>query len=381
MDPKFARWLQIAVFAGLLVASSALWAGRDHVVAMLHELTVKSEDDRSRSKQDGERTALVIAAAVGARENRLELTAVGTARARRSVMIYPEVTGDVTAFYTRAGQSVSRGQKILQLDPRKAQLAVEVAETRLQDARRLLERAQTLENRNVGSLAKVDDAAMAVRRAQLERDQAREILDEHTIVAPFDGVVGIGNIELGDRVDTTTALVSLDDRFELLVEFPLPEEYFARVTTGQAISGQTPGFPNRTFTGHIERIDSRIDPVSRSVKVRAVFENSEDLLRPGMSFTINLDLPGKTFPSVPELALQWGQGESYVWRIADGKAEKVAVKLVRRDSGQILVDGDLKAGERVVVEGVQRLRPGTRVRFANEPAQGQSSPARNGARS
>ncbi len=380
LGSKFAMWLQIAVFAGLLVASSALWAGRDHVVAMLHELTVTADGDRAGRERE-ERTALVIAADVDERENRLKLTAVGTVRARRSVMIYPEVAGDVTAFHTQAGQRISKGQKILELDARKAQLAVDVAETRLQDAKRLLERAETLENRNVGSLAKVDDAAMAVRRAELERDQAREILGDHTIVAPFDGVVGIGNIEVGDRVEPTTALVSLDERFELLVEFPLPEEFFSRVTSGQPISGQTPSFPNRTFTGHIERIDSRIDPVSRSVKVRAAFENGEDLLRPGMSFTITLDLPGKTYPSVPELALQWDQGENFVWRITEGKAEKVAVKLVTRDSGHILVDGDLNAGERIVVEGVQRLRSGTKVRLGNEPAPGKTAPARDGARS
>lgn len=374
MDPKFARWLQVAVFAALLVASSALWAGRDHVVAMLNELSVKSEDSKAAGKRDGARTALVIAADVGARENRLKLTAIGTARARRSIMIFPEVAGDVTEFHTRAGQRLAKGQQILRLDPRKAQLAVDVAETRLHDAKRMLKRAQTLENRNVGSLAKVDDAAMAVRRAELERDQAREILHDHTIVAPFDGVVGIGNIELGDRVEKTTAVIALDDRSEVLVEFPLPEEYFARVATGQSITGQTPSFTHRTFSGHIERIDSRIDPLSRSVKIRAVFENADDMLRPGMSFTISLDLPGKTYPTVPELALQWGQGESFVWRITQGKAEKVAVKLVQRDSGMILVDGELQAGERVVVEGVQRLRPGSKVRFGNVPEPGKTEP-------
>ena len=135
----------------------------------------------------------------------------------------------------------------------------------------------------------------------------------------------------------------------------------ARVTADTPVTAVTPAFPDREIAGTIRRIDSRVDPTSRTVRVRAAFDNADDTLRPGMSFFITVRLPGPMVPVVPELALQWRAGESYVWRIKDGAAEKVEVRSLRRRDQSILVDGDLSPGDLVVVEGVQRLRPGRAV--------------------
>ncbi len=135
-----------------------------------------------------------------------------------------------------------------------------------------------------------------------------------------------------------------------------------------------PAYPDRSFVGKVSEIDSRVDPISRNVRVRAAVANTADLLRPGMSFTVRLSMPGKTFVSVPELALQWDRDGSFVWVIRQGKSEKVAVRPVRRTSGRVLVDGPLTSGETVVVEGVQRLREGRGVRVVGLPAGSSATP-------
>ena len=111
------------------------------------------------------------------------------------------------------------------------------------------------------------------------------------------------------------------------------------------------------------RLNSRVDPESRSIRVRAAFPNADDTLRPGVSFFIHMALPGKEYPSVPQLALQWESGKSFIWRIVDQKAEKVIVRSINRLRTRILVDGKLSPGDLVVVEGVQRLRDGRKVIF------------------
>ena len=282
-------------------------------------------------------------------------------------MLYSEAAGEIMEFPVRAGGRVARGDVVLQLDASDAKLAVSAAKTRLVEAQRQAERADLLRSKRINSPANVDDAQNLLKRAEIELSQAEEALRDRTLKAPFDGVVGIPKVERGDRITSTTDLVSLDDRSELYIEFEIPEIFFARVAPGQEVVARTPSFGDRTFTGKIDQIDTRVDPATRAVTARAVLPNVEDLLRPGMSFAVEVVLPGKPFPQIPELALLWIKGESHVWRVRDGKAEQVPVRIVRRMNSTILIDGRIEPGDLVVVEGVQRLRPGIAVRFA-EPA-------------
>jgi RND family efflux transporter MFP subunit len=163
-------------------------------------------------------------------------------------------------------------------------------------------------------------------------------------------------------VTTETALTTLDDRRVLLIDFEIPEAQLARVKIGQAITAVNPAYADRTFNGQVAEIDSRVDPVSRNVRLRASVPNTGDLLRSGMSFQVRLGLSGQARVSVPELALQWDRDGSFVWVVREARSVRVAARPVRRAEGRVLVDGDLQAGESVVVEGVQRLRQGLAVR-------------------
>ena len=282
-------------------------------------------------------------------------------------MIHAKSDGIIMAFAPRAGDNLKRGDLIFELDAKQAELAVEIATKRVAETQRLLERAKLLKSRKVNSTARVVDAQIAHERAELELLQARKALSDLKITAPFEGIVGLPKVEVGDRVSAETPVVSLDQRQELLIEFDVPEKHAAQIARGRAIKAVTPSHAERRFTGRIEYVDSRIDPVSRTVRARAVVPNDKDILRPGMSFAVEIVLAGTSHAVVPELSLQWRKGESYVWLVRDGKAAKVLVTSVRRRNSVVLIDGPVKPGDLVVVEGVQRLRDGRAVRYKPPP--------------
>lgn len=368
MKRSLSIWVQLVVFALFLGGSTAAWYNQDYVTEVFAAFT-EGEIQPQHKRSPG---VPVVVAKAGERANDITIAAIATARAKRFVTLFPEVGGEIVQFHVQAGYRVISGEKIMTLDTRDAELAMQLAEVKVEEAELALARSRQLLERNVNSQAKVQDMRTLLDRARLELEQAKEALAKRTLRAPFPGVVGIPKVEVGDRVSATTEVITVDDRSSLLVEIEVPEQYLSAVERGQTVTARTPSFPDRAFEGTVDRIDSRVDPVSRTVMVRASLPNADDLLRPGMSFAVNLTIPGKAYPIVPELALQWGAGgKSYVWKVVNDKSERIEVRSVKRMNRVILVDGDIKPGELVVVEGVQRLRPGRKVSFAlPDPAPG-----------
>lgn len=306
----------------------------------------------------------VIVEAVGETRDTVLIEAIGTGRARQSVMMFPAAAGEIIEIPIETGEMVKKNQIVMRLDSRDARLIVKVAQTRVKEAESALTRATRLRDNNVRSKANVEDAEIILERAKLELNQAQEALNDRTMRAPFDGVVGMPNVEAGDRITMQSDVMTIDDRSTIWVEFDVAERNLARLKVKMPITARTPTFPDRDIEGYINKIDSRIDPVSRTVRVRAAFLNTGDELRPGMSFFVAVNLKGPMLPSVPELALQWQNGESFVWRVSEGKATKVNVISKRRLNNKVLIEGDIMPGDIVVVEGVQRLRDGRLVEIS-----------------
>ncbi len=356
----------VRIAAAAAVLGGALWATQDSWRPLLAEANIaahlsvggRAQSQITETAQPEELEAVpVIVEAVGEARDEILIEAIGTARALRSVTLFPDAEGEVVEVPVTAGEAVTAGQVIMRLDEQDARLAVAVAQTRVAEAESALARANQLRRANVLALANVRDAEIVVERSKLELRQAEETLTDMTLTAPFAGFVGIAKVEAGDRVTRDSEIITLDDRSILWVEFELAERYLARLTLGMAIAARTPTFPGRAIEGRIEKVDSRVDPISRTVLVRAAFPNEGDILRPGMSFFVALELPGPYMPAIPELALQWEAGESYIWRITGGHAERVDVVIRRRLDNRVLIEGAIRPGEMVVVEGVQRLRP------------------------
>ncbi|MEM6462437.1 MAG: efflux RND transporter periplasmic adaptor subunit [Pseudomonadota bacterium] len=312
--------------------------------------------------------APVIVAPVRQEADFLVFETVGTGVAQQSVLLRAEADGRVIDSSLVADGQFNKGDVLLRLDDSEQQLALRLAETRLVDAERNRNRLEQLRQSDAVSASAHEDTITAVELASLELQRAEEAILDRVVIAPFDGVSGLPTVERGDWVEAGDQLATFDDRRSILVEFDLPETILARLDQKSRLRAASFVAPDRVYEGTIVSIDSRIDPATRAAKVRVSIENTDDLLRPGASFTLALELQGRTLPVVPELALQFTSASLYVWRINDGMAERVDVKLVRRRSGEVLVDGQLSEGDRVVIEGTQRLTPGRAVNVIGNSA-------------
>ena len=208
----------------------------------------------------------------------------------------------------------------------------------------------------------MDEARTAAQVTRIELAQARQTLAKRVIRAPFDGIGGLTEIEVGAWIDSDVVIARFDDRSAIAVAFDLPETLLTRVKLGMAVRVTTPSAPGQTFSGVVAAVDNRLDAASRSIRIRVSVPNPDDVLRPGASFEVRMDLPGGRYVQVPDLAVQYSRNTLHVWRIVDNKVERVPVRLVRRLEGAVLLEGDLAEGDRIVIEGAQRLRDGKAVR-------------------
>ena len=309
----------------------------------------------------GAQEALVVVAPVGTGLVNDKLTAIGTGQAVRSVSVRTLVSGQISEIPVRPGGKVERGDVLIQLDAAEEELAVERAKLAVQDAQAKSDRLQSLvASRAVSSVEaetaqnSLDAAKVAIREAELD-------LSRRTVTAPISGSLGILAVDTGDYVTNQTEIASIDDRSEILIEFFVPERFTSGMEIGKQVTATAISRPGETFAGQISAVDNRVDEASRTLRVRALIGNDDDTLRAGMSFEVSVAFEGETWPAVDPLAVQWDSTGAYVWQIADGKAERVDVSIIQRNSDSVLVKADLTEGDEIVTEGVQSVRPGAAV--------------------
>lgn len=355
--------LLIAGVALIAVAASAYFFAKDEITALVWPDVQPQQAQQSGGGggNGGDRSLPVIAEYASLMDEKTVVESVGTGKSALGVSIYPAVSGEVADVLVRAGDKVSKGQVLVILNSERERLARDLAAVQAKDAQQLLARYE--QARPLGAVAEseVDSARTALAEARIALDQAEVDLADRTILAPFDGIVGIPQIEPGDRVDSSTVLVTLDNIESILVDFEVAETRFDNVRAGQSVRVETWSLPGETFTGVVESIASRIDPDSRTFSVRARVPNPNSRLLAGMSFAVYVDIEGKQYPSVAEISVLWGDGGTYIWRIEDEMVSRVPVRVVKRTNGRILLDGDIAKGDLIVVEGVLRLRPGRTV--------------------
>ena len=337
------------------------------LIVLLTGMSLQGCSDAADSKATrfaGQSAAVAVITAPATRSDLREtLTSVGTARALKSVSVFAETSGRVTAVAIDADADVEEGDLLLQLDDRDEKLAVELAAVQLADAERLVERYTAVNARDANiPESQLDDARAAVDSARIALAQARVDLDRRRITAPFAGRVGITETDVGDRIDTNTLVTTIDDRSVLLVNFSVPEVYVDRVSRGTPVNVRLWDAADAPVIGEIVAVDSRIDVNSRAFIARAAIDNAADQFRPGMAFEISLNASRGAFLSVPDVSVQWGADGAYVWVMADGMASRREIRLVKRLAGAILIEGDVAEGDAVVMEGMQSVRAGVALR-------------------
>jgi len=325
--------------------------------------TAKAPEGGNRRNAGRDQTVVVKAAEQGKIND--SLRAIGDGDAIRSVAVTPLVSGQIAQLEVKPGQRVKAGDVIAQLDADVEKIAVEQARVAMKSAQDTLTRNEDL--KKIISRADYQLAQTAVDSARLAVSASELALERRQVRAPIDGIAGIVNVEVGDYVTVSTPLVTLDDRSKLLVDFWVPERFTGLIKEGQEVTARPIARAGKSFQGHIEAIDNRIDPASRTLHVRAAIANKDDELRAGQSFEVVVNLPGDTWPSVSPLAIQWDSNGSYVWRVnAEKKVERVSAAIIQRNQDDVLVEGEVKPGDRIVIEGLQQLKAGAIVKIFGE---------------
>jgi RND family efflux transporter MFP subunit len=300
----------------------------------------------------------VIAEPLAFEPARTRVEAVGTSRAVLSAELYPAASGEVVAVNFEPGQHVAAGDILVELDAREEALALRLAELKLEDAERLYDRYSRSADSGAVLPTALDAARTAMELARVELESAKIALADRSIRAVFDGHVGATDVDPGDRIGPDTLVTTLDDRRSLLVSFDVPEAFIGELAVGDAVRLETWSDSMPPVSGEIVDVGSRIDPATRSFVARARVLNDGDDLRPGMSFRVQADVIGETYAVVAETGVQWGADGAYIWAVVDGSAERVPVQVIQRREGRVLIDGDFRDGELVVVEGTQSVRDG-----------------------
>jgi RND family efflux transporter, MFP subunit len=312
----------------------------------------------------GGRGPMVVTEAVGTGTVNDRLSAIGSGEAIQSVVVMPQASGTIEEILVSAGDRVTKGQVLARLDDDEQVIARDRAQVALRSA---TERSQSLSNLRSVSRLDVLDAQIAEETARLELSTAELNLRRREIVSPIDGVAGIVPANVGDNVTTQTSIVTIDDRSSLLVDFWAPERFATAIAVGHSVEATSIARPGQVFTGVVHAIDNRVDPASRTLRIRARIDNPDDVLRAGMAFNVGMRFAGDTFPAVDPLAVQWDAEGSYVWQVVDGRSVKTRVRIIQRNPDVVLVDANLEAADAVVVEGLQRVREGASVRIAGAP--------------
>jgi RND family efflux transporter MFP subunit len=308
-----------------------------------------------------DKPAIVLVEPVTFEYQETKFDAVGTAEAVRAVTLYSAVADKVTAVNFIPGQRVEEGDVLIQLDARRQTVAVARAKLQLAELRRSYQRLQSSQREGAVSESDLDNAKTQYELAQVQVEAANADLEDRTLVAPFTGVVGLTDIQVGDRISTQTIVTTIDQRDTLLINFKAPETALAVLLENPTVTLQPWSDKGLILSAEIAEVDSRINQSDRTIRARAVLDNTNDQYRPGMSFRVSLTLQGQRYAAIPEAALSWGASGAFIWKDVDGKAEKVAVAVKQRLRGRILVEGKLEEGENLIAEGVQRLRVGQSI--------------------
>lgn len=291
-----------------------------------------------------------------------KVESVGTLLGRESVTITAKVTDQVDSVHFEDGQMVKAGDVLVELvDTEQGALLAE-ANANLREARLQLERLKKLgSDISTGAQIDVADARVMANRARLQAIQAR--IEDRTIRAPFDGQLGFRQVSTGALVTPGAVIAELDDISSMKLDFHVPETYLAKLKVGNVVYGSSPAWPGDAFSGEVVSIGSRVDPVTRSITVRAIVDNPDLRLRPGMLMGVELVTGERMALVLPEQALLQVGRNSMVYVVsAQDQAERRSIGIGKRVRGGIVVESGLEPGELVVVNGQFNLRPGNSVR-------------------
>jgi membrane fusion protein (multidrug efflux system) len=285
--------------------------------------------------------------------------ALGTLKANESVSVTANVTETVSAIHFDDGQRVEEGQVLVEMTSAEEHALLEEGRVRVAEAARQYDRVKSLVAQRSASESLLDERKRDLDTARAVLVAIESRLADRLVKAPFAGVLGLRNISPGALVEPGDLITTLDDDGVMKLDFAVPGVFLTDLKPGLAIEAKARAYGDRAFEGEIRSIDSRVDPVTRSIQVRALIPNPERTLKPGVLMQVELLRNPRDSLAIPESALLHQGREHFVMRLGEGdKAERRAVRIGTRRPGAVEIVEGLAAGDRVVTHGNDKIRPG-----------------------
>lgn len=294
------------------------------------------------------------------------IEALGTANANESVTITAQQAEVIKQIAFDDGDFVSAEQMLVQLDDQEERSRVNELEVNLVEARRQLVRLKNLRKESATSEQLLDEQEARVKALEAQLQVARYQVNDLRINAPFAGKLGIRQVSLGSLVQPGDVITTLDDISAIKVDFSVAENHLASLSKGQRVIASSVAYPNEEFIGEISSIGSRVDSVTRSVLVRAIINNEDGKLRPGMLLQILLEKQVLQALVIPEKALVPQEDKQFVYIVDNGVVSQKEVTIGARRPGKVQIIDGLSPGQNVIVEGTLRVRDKSKVRVLNE---------------
>jgi len=296
------------------------------------------------------------------------IEALGTARSNESLDVSANLTEKIISLNFQDGAYVEEGDLLARLDDTAERAELAAAKARLAERRRTLDRSKSLVSDRVLSESEVDLRASEVETAVAEVAALEADIADHQIRAPFAGRVGLRMVSVGALIRPGDVITTLDDIDTIKVDFTVPETELARLKPGVPLVARSAAYPDRSFEGEVSAVDTQINPQTRAVLARAEIDNSGRELQPGMLIELEVLARQRESLAVPEGALVPRGDRQFVFRVVDGKAERVEVTVGTRRPGVAEITGGLEAGDLVVIDGTMKLQPGAPVKVTERSA-------------
>jgi membrane fusion protein (multidrug efflux system) len=345
-----------------IVKFSPLLIGVIALIGFLIFINLPSEQLESEMKGGGGETPVVVSIA-NKEAFPVVVEALGTAVSNESVNISAQRSQTVTKVLFNDGDLVSTRQPLLELNNRAEKARLNELNINLTEARRQLERIKGLARKSAASEQLLDEQESKVQGLLAQREVAKANLEELVVSAPFAGRLGVRQVSVGSLVRPGDTITTLDDLSIMKIDFSISENHFSSVRDGQRIVAKSVAYPGELFEGKITNIDSRINPNTRSIRVRAQIPNPDLKLRPGMLIQINLEKRVLEALVIPESALVPEADKQFVFVVNKDKiAIKTEVTVGERKPGWVQILSGLEVGQEIIVEGTLRVRDGSAVK-------------------
>jgi len=292
------------------------------------------------------------------------IEALGTLSANESITVTAKAQGVIRSINFDDGEAIRENEQIVSIAAAEEDARLNVELANLEEQRKTLERIADLAKSKNVSQARVDEQMAAVKKAEANVAAARARVSDFRIWAPFSGVLGTRKVSLGALVNPGTVITTLDDISVVKLDFAIPEEFLANLRPGLDIEATSQVYAGEVFTGQVSSVDSRVDPITRSVDIRAIISNEDQRLRPGMLMIVELIKARRESLVIPEQALMPNGTQQFVYVIGvDNVAERREVKIGSRRPGLVEIVDGLTEGDRVVTDGTIQVRPGATVKI------------------